>query len=235
MKSLKYYIYRIQEKLFTKTYYIFGDSHTEVFKHISEKKRLKLKRFDVTFVGGATAQGMRNPNSKTNALQEFEDKIYTLKKSSKLIFQLGEVDTGFVIWYRAKKYNEPVEEQLMLSINSYVDFLKKIKKDGYNHIMVVSAPLPTIQDNQDWGEVANLRKEVTATLRERTDLTLQYNKLLEEECKKHNVYFLPTDDLLLDEETKKIKSVFLNKDKNNHHLHLEAYSEVIIKRFDGNF
>lgn len=234
MKPINY-IKRIEKKLFTRTYYVFGDSHTEVFQYISNKKLLTNKCFDVTFVGGATAQGMRNPNSKTNALKEFEDKIYNLKKSSRLIFQLGEVDTGFVIWYRSKKYNETVEEQLTQSINSYVGFLKKIKSKGYSRIMVVSAPLPTIQDNQDWGEVANLRKEITATLADRTELTLRYNKLLEEKCKENNFSFISTDDLLLDKSSNKIKVSFLNKDKNNHHLDIDAYSKVIIKKFNDGF
>jgi len=225
MKRLK----KIVKKIFKKKYFVFGDSHTEVFQYINKKDLLRFIEFEVTLVGGATAQGMRNPNSKTNALEIFSNKIYSLSKKSTLFFLLGEVDTGFVIWYRALKYQESVEVQLLESINHYIKFLEQIIRDGYKKIIVISAPLPTILDDQDWGEVANLRKTVKATLRERTDLTLEYNKILRQKVIDLGCDFLCTDEYLLNTSTGVIDDRFRNKDKNNHHLDLENYADVIIQ------
>lgn len=210
--------------------YVFGDSHTEVFQYIDKHKLVKNRRFNVTLVGGATAQGMRNPNSKTNSLGIFSEKIKSLKKTASLIFLLGEVDTGFVIWYRATKYNESIDTQLQQSIDQYFDFLCELKKRGFHNITIVSAPLPTIQDNQDWGEVANARSEVKATQMERTKLTIRYNNLLSQKCRQNDFKFLNTDDRLLDKKTNIIKERFLNKDRTNHHLDLDEYSKIIIEK-----
>ena len=79
---------------------VLGDSHSNVFN-------LSKKDFLVEFIGGATAQGSVNPNSKTNSLNIFTEKLKTLdlSKISNVIIMLGEVDCGFVIWYRHKKHN----------------------------------------------------------------------------------------------------------------------------------
>ena len=68
---------------------VCGDSHTGVFRFMNNKQ--KNIHFDVCEVGGATAQGMVNPNSKTNALPIFINKIKK-KKADKIIIMLGEVD-----------------------------------------------------------------------------------------------------------------------------------------------
>lgn len=215
--------------LIKKKVYVFGDSHTEVFYCLNTKISHE-NYYDVTWVGGATAVGMRNPNSKTNALKIFRDKIETIEnKDSDLIFQLGEVDTGFVIWYRSQKYNEPTSKQLDESIDAYFEFIDYVIEKGFSNISIVSAPLPTILDDQDWGEIANLRKEINASQRERTLLTIEYNNRLKQGCAERGITFLACDEYLLDSDSGLIKDSFRNQDKNNHHLDIEAYSSIVEK------
>ncbi|MFV0572549.1 MAG: hypothetical protein ACK5M1_08990 [Xanthomarina gelatinilytica] len=231
IKRIKIKVKRLAKELFYKQYYVFGDSHTEIFTHMNKKKYDWNYSFDVTLVGGATAQGMRNPNSYTNALGIFTKKIKTIKnKKTKLFFLLGEVDTGFVIWYRALKYKESIDDQLNKSLQAYVDFINGVKAMGFNNIYVLSAPLPTIEDNQDWGEIANARKVVTATKIERTLLTLKYNKSLEVQMKNIGVIYISLDEELINAETGLLKENFLNKDINNHHLDIDKYAEITYKK-----
>tara|TARA_R100001132_G_C3255451_1_gene81174 strand:+ start:293 stop:1003 length:711 start_codon:yes stop_codon:yes gene_type:complete len=232
IKRIKNKIKYLIKSATTKTYYVFGDSHCEVFEHISDEKLLKGVEFKVNWIGGATAQGMRNPNSKTNALSIFSEDIKNINRNADLFFQLGEVDTGFVIWYRSMKYNEPVNKQLNDSVRHYFEFLNEVSDLGFENITIISAPLPTIKDNQDWGEIANLRKEIKATQVERTELTIAYNNLLKEEAEKNGYKFIDTDIYLFNENTGIIREEFLNKDKNNHHLDLEAYTQVLLKAFN---
>lgn len=223
-------IYHRIKRVFTIKYFVFGDSHVEVFQYIERKKIKPFHQFDVTLVGGATAQGMRNPNSKTNALQIFTEKIEKLLVTDRLIFQLGEVDTGFVMWYRAIKYNESIEKQLAETIKIYFAFIDKLLIKGFKKITLISAPLPTIEDNQEWGEVANARKEVKASKKERTDLTLKYNNILKENCNKRGIKFIDCSDELIDKTTGYINLKFKNKDPLNHHLDLYEYSKIILKK-----
>jgi hypothetical protein len=231
IKSIIKFIYTTSRFFLTKkkSCYVFGDSHVEVFDFINQNNLSSKFHYHVLGVGGATALGLVNPNSKTDCLNIFLTKINTIPfKRIKLLFLLGEVDTGFIIWYRAHKYNMSIDNQLMESVQNYVSFIDRIMTKGFRNITILSAPLPTIQDNQDWGEVANLRKEIKASQKDRTALTIRYNTLLEAESRLRKIQFVNLDYELLNSKNEIIKDVFLNKDPLNHHLDLTEYSKAIL-------
>jgi O-antigen/teichoic acid export membrane protein len=225
MRALAQIVYKPPHS--RKTVFVFGDSHTDVFSHINAMGLSNRLYFEVTSVAGATAQGMVNPNSQTNSLRIFETRIEAITdKRASLIFLLGEVDTGFVIWYRSEKYNQPVETQLERSITNYFQFLARVQSKGFRRIFIMSAPLPTIRDNQYLGDIANLRKEIKATLAERTRLTLLYNAKLCELSAAKGFIFGDFDTELLDPETGFIKTIYLNRDPKNHHLDIDRYAAI---------
>ena len=89
----------------------FGDSHAMCYIKLGANKIQNDVKFDVCSVGGASAQGVVNPNSKTNALSVYRERIKKYKNNNDndyFAIMLGEVDCGFVIWYRAKKYNQTI-------------------------------------------------------------------------------------------------------------------------------
>ena len=75
-----------------------GDSHIEVFW------RMKLPRthFRVVSVGGATALGIANPRSQTNALLIFRALLETLPAGSQVVVMLGEVDCACLLFLFAQ-------------------------------------------------------------------------------------------------------------------------------------
>lgn len=182
--------------------------------------------FDVVVAPGATAQSIVNPNSKTDALSMFSERLESAKRWQHLLMLLGEVDCGFVIWYRAEKYDVPVEAQLDLSLRNYLDFVDQQIARGFE-VHVLSAPLPTIADDQTWGEVANLRRDVKATQRERTALTITYNERLRTACHRRGIAFLDATTAQLDQKTGIIKSELLNEDLLDRHLNPDRYAEII--------
>jgi hypothetical protein len=210
--------------------FCFGDSHVGIFKYIDDKKDLKDTKISVVSVPGATALGMVNPNSKTDSLNIFYDKLTDIPKDSHLLFMLGEVDCGFVIWYRAHKYGKQVKEQSLESIRNYFSFLRNVENLGYKNIILCTPPPPTIKDNQDWGKVANLRREVKATQKERTELTLYYNDLLREISRQTKYKIIDTEKDFIDPKTSLIRELFLNSDPLDHHLDNESASVIFIKK-----
>ncbi len=90
-----------------------GDSHLYHFNYIGRNRLLPPYFFECRIVGGATLQGLANPYSKTNAIQVFTQYLVQNQKPHKaLIFQLGEVDCGFLIWYRQKKKASRLKNKL---------------------------------------------------------------------------------------------------------------------------
>jgi hypothetical protein len=203
---------------------VLGDSHTPVFNHPSFTSAFPEDHFNVVTVIGATASGLENPNTKTKAYPIFKD---ALKHSTAetVIVMLGEVDTGFVIWYRAQKYQESVEAMAQRAVTSYSRFLLEIAEKS--KVICVSTPLPTIQDGNDWGDVANARREVTASQLERTKLTLEFNQEMQAFCQQHHITYIMLDQMCLGENGL-VKNELMNTNPNDHHYDADRYAALLI-------
>jgi hypothetical protein len=195
----------------------FGDSHVQVFAEIGNQRLLPRTWFEVEIVGGATALGLANPNSQTRALPIFEKVIRSIPKRRRLLFMLGEVDCGFVVWYLAQTRGSDPEEELDRSIGNYVRFVEQWLAEGRS-VIVAAAPPPTILDAQDWGEVANLRRVVTASLEQRTKLTTIYNARLREWARGNGCSFLDYESHVLDPTTGVVAQAYRNPNPLDHHL-----------------
>lgn len=173
-------------------------------------------------VGGATAQGCMNPNSITNALDIYKEHITKTKKYDKVIIMLGEVDCGYLVWVRSKRYNISVEEQIDLCIKNISDFIVNILiQNGYSseQIILCGVILPSIKDNTDPKYLGGARKEVTVSQKERTLKTLEYNKRLEEMSKMNGYKYIDITKYILGENGV-VKDYYLNEDPWDHHLSL---------------
>lgn len=201
--------------------FILGDSHVRPVRHALEQGWFGSLSWQVEEVGGATAVGLRHPTSKTQALLRFRECLLPFDPHTVPVFQLGEVDCGFVIWVRAQRHNESVAQQLAESLLAYRNFLLEMRDAGYERLIVTSAMLPTLKDGALDGEVAHLRREVKATMRERTDLTLEYNVRLQAMCRQENLLFADFTPHLLDPDLLTIKDFYRHPDPADHHLHPE--------------
>lgn len=204
---------------------VLGDSHTPVFNHLLFKEKFPDRFFNVQTVIGATASGLENPNSKTQAYPIFRE---TIKQTAakQVIVMLGEVDTGFVIWYRAQKYRESVAAMMDKAIASYSGFLAELKMRF--DVVCISTPLPTIQDGNDWGDIANARREVTTSQLERTALTLEFNRTMQEFCMRNGIRYVMLDDVSLGENGI-VKAELLNSDPSNHHYDQDRYACLLVE------
>jgi len=198
---------------------IIGDSHVDAI--VAGAQLLTLPCASI-LVGGATAVGMRNPNSATNALSQFRDAAIPARSKAIPVLQLGEVDCGFVIWYRAEKLGESIESQMSASIKAYFGFVDELLCAGYPTVVVTGAIIPTIRDGELGGEVANLRREVNATQVERTLLTLAYNAGLRREAMSRALPFIDLTSDLLDVDRGVIADVWRHPDPTDHHLNPET-------------
>jgi hypothetical protein len=226
-KFLKKILKIISSTLAYKKYLVLGDSHAMVFNHPLFKLYFPFKYFDVNVVHGATISGIENPNSKTNAHNIFNERLEnSTSKNNKIILLLGEVDTGFVIWYKAEKENLDVQIILNETLNKYKNFILKCTK--YAPTFVISSPLPTITDDNDWGEVANLRKEIKATQIQKTKLTLEFNSKIKKFCINIGVEYLDLDRYSINNEGF-VKSFLLSKNNLDHHYDKKNYAKLIIR------
>jgi len=205
----------------TRKVLVLGDSHVNVFNAIKCKKIFLKYDFQVIEVLGATASGLDNPNSQTNAYEIFQKSLRENQYSA-VIVMLGEVDTGFVIWYRYEKKELTLLESLEKTISTYTNFLKGIN----GKVIVISAPLPSIKDGQEWGEVANLRREIRATQLERTKLTIEFNSRIQKICNELNIKYLNLDRKVTGANGL-LKKKFYSKIIGDHHYDSKEFQRLL--------
>ena len=197
-----------------------GDSHTRVFDYCNSRQNEFV--FDVCDVGGATAQGAVNLNSKTDALNIFEKKINSTR-ADKILIMLGEVDCGFLIWVRSKKHNISIDDQINVSVNNLFTFVDNIiatKNYTNKDIIICGSILPTIKDNTDKKYLNGARSEVDVSQLERTKKTIEYNNLLKINCRKYGYNYIEIVDDILGKDGI-VKGEFLNSNSADHHLNNE--------------
>lgn len=226
IRNLKRRIVLLAKRMLREEILVLGDSHTSIFKQDDIRRSFPKSFFNVINVGGATASGLANPNSKTQAYERFREALANTT-AKRIIVMLGEVDTGFIIWYRAKKYNESVGLVTEKAVRTYADFLLEIQSRPAS-VICISTPLPTIKDGTEWGEVATARKEIIATQIERTALTLHFNQQVEAFCDGHGIAFINLDCKSLGPDGT-VDPALLNSNPNDHHYEPEAYARILIE------
>ena len=218
----------VQRSVF-KELLVIGDSHVRILSTNRVRFAFPFYYIKRVAVGGATVSGLENPNSKTQAFDIFMKAIRE-SNAKKIVVILGEVDTGFVIWYRAEKYQTNVSFIFDEAVKKYQKFLLLLSED--HEVICVSTPLPTIIDGQEWGPVADARKEVKATQLERTNLTLSFNKEMKEFCENNKITYVDLDSQSLGDNGL-VDNRLLRKDPYDHHYDPTAYSKLIISGLRG--
>ena len=142
---------------------------------------------------------------------------------------LGEVDCGYLLWYRSERPGLPVAEELHRSLTNYFAFLEATRALGHEQVIVCAVPPPTILDGQVWGDVANARSRVTATLRERTDLTHRYNQALRAIAYERGFSFLDFEAEVIDPASKPDRHELRNPDPLDHHLADGPLAAILLK------
>ena len=203
--------------------FVLGDSHAAVFDSPKWRRFTPAICWNVTTVLGATLSGLNNPNSKTEAAPKFKKALASA--SGKLVIMLlGEVDTGYVIWYRAQRDGINPQIAAQKAVENYTQLIQSAYK--YSDVIVISAPLPSLADNDQTGEIARIRSVIIATQLQRTQLTLWFNQQIEDFCINLGVFYLN-----LDRECLGIDGLLLPKykhlDPNNHHYNPVPYRELL--------
>lgn len=201
-----------------------GDSHVRVMNHVC----VPGFWFRVISVEGATASGIMNPDGTARAMPIFTSRLNRARPWQRVLVQLGEVDCGFVIWHRAERRSLSIDEQLAYTLDAYEAFIERLVAGAFREVLVLSAPAPTIGDDPiDWGDVANLRSEVSATQIARTDLTLRFNAQLEKRCAAIGASFVDVTTGHMDERSGLIDARFLRATPEDHHLADGRYAALI--------
>ncbi len=205
---------------------VVGDSHAAVFREASWA-RLPV-RLEVHAVGGATLTGLPNPKSSTLAGPKLraalDDAARRSPRPEAVVALLGEVDCGYILWRRHEQFDEPLAPQLDRAIEHYGEFLAQASPIAPT--IVVSAPLPTMDDLSTVGEYAGLRREVRAGLSERMELTRELNRRIGALCAGLGLRFIDLDERSVGPDGR-VHPLLMNPDPTDHHYDRVAFARML--------
>lgn len=159
---------------------VLGDSHVRVFEHWWFMWVLPRVRWHIVYARGGTASGLYNPRSVTQTYAQFMQALKSVPNDL-VVLNLGEVDTGYTIWARAKRGNFDPMQAMVHAANNYIRFVGEARR--LCQLVVVSAPLPTLSDDfEPADDVLTTRKAVDHSQEDRTALTLAFNDRVAAAC-----------------------------------------------------
>lgn len=198
---------------------VLGDSHVRYIKKAIKHGLFSPRDVDVCEVRGATVGGLQNPNSVTQATENYLSFIADKDHRSAVMIHLGEVDCGIGLWRKAQKAENTPFDHIDQMMANYEWLVRKIQACGFDRIIISGATLPTIKDGEDGGKIARIRRlSVRASQLEQTTLTLAFNAALSALASRLGVHFLDLSRDVLDEQTGMVAAVYQNKNPENHHM-----------------
>lgn len=207
--------------------YCFGDSHIHMYRHTVSQGHLRRTIIRCTCARGATAYGLANPGSRSNALHTFQKRLESIPRCDYVLFMLGEVDCGSLLWHLSLNRALPAEELLEESLAHYEEFLGSLIGLGFENLIVSTIPVPAVIDDPPKTDTIPVRPKVPASLQQRTALTLRYNARLRQCCNRMNLRILDFEADLLDESSGVVRDQLLRTDALDHHLAFLAVAPVL--------
>jgi hypothetical protein len=212
---------------------VLGDSHAKVFRELHHGHVVPRTWFHVVVVPGATALGIANPNSKTDARKRYRAALRRVPAERRTLVMLGEVDADFLVWLRAETNGTTVEHELEVSLLRYQGFLTELQAAGRRRLGIISVVPPTIEDYTAWAGLNNARRSVSAGIAERTALTRTYNARMRAWAADHGCAFLDLDLAAIDNDTGLVRDGLRNSDPSNHHLDRPAFVALLRHELAG--
>ncbi|GAB4524414.1 MAG: hypothetical protein Fur0018_07950 [Anaerolineales bacterium] len=112
------------------------------------------------------------------------------------------------------------------AVHNYVELITAFADK--HEVIVVSAPLPTIEDDAPVGEVAIQRQSITASQSERTALTLAFNKSVRGEVLSNpRVRYINLDEVSLNPASGLVRDELKNRRRTDHHYDKKAYARLL--------
>lgn len=158
-------------------YYVIGDSHTLNFLH---------EAFIINHIGPATAYKLNFEKSTTNSKKKvlnILENIYKYKPIN-VIFVFGELDSRIHIFKISKEKKIDVNTLIVKTVESYIEFLKFVKKEFPLINIYVFNILPP-------GEEENIYNfSYYADIDKRREIAIKMNKVLQNKVDSNNYRFI---------------------------------------------
>jgi hypothetical protein len=212
-----------------RTLVCLGDSHLRPVRILRRERMLPRTAIQLVVVSGASATGIGNLDSETQALRRFRAATARLGRASTVLVSLGEVDVGFLAFARVQGRGGSVRAHADVAFEGYVGFLEaEILRRGAR-LLVLSVTPPTVQDYSTWTDQQNARRHLEASWAERAELTGEWNDRLGSWCEANGAVWLDMTPHVTEPGTMQVRPEWLNPGPDEQHLHPHRQAALLAK------
>jgi hypothetical protein len=197
------------------------DSHGGVLEYIHDRGLLRPHLINCEIVGGATAYGLSNDESITQAFRKFTHAVARFADYDTMVIMLGEVDCCVAMWNRAERRQEPVFEQIAPALHGIQRLVDWLRAQGKRDIVILGSILPTVADGERALQLDAMRRAIGAGQRQRTELVLAFNEQLRQLAQRNGLPYLDVTEETLNRATGLVDPAFLIDGAVDHHLSQE--------------
>lgn len=160
---------------------VLGDSHCGVYEYCFDQGYLVPHLLNCEIVAGATAYGLNNDRSATMAWHRFDRALKRYRDFDVVLIMLGEVDCSYALWQKSARTGLPPEAFFDRCFAGLERLLQRVRAEGgaARKVIFAGASLPTIADQYSAVQENQLRRSISATQMQRTQLVLAFNRQLE--------------------------------------------------------
>jgi len=204
---------------------VIGDSHGGIFEYCFDQGLLFPHLLNCEIVAGATAYGLNNDQATTGAWQKFSVALERFSRFDVVVIVLGECDCSYALWKKAESSSTTPTEWIAHSLQGISRLVAKVSDNPcVRRIILVGACLPSIEDCMASSQENILRREITATQWERTNLVLEYNRRLAKLAEALGVKYFDLTNETVDEHTGLLSRCYAAGPDDHHLSHLTSGS-----------
>uniref|UniRef100_A0A6M3K6S7 Putative GDSL-like lipase/acylhydrolase n=1 Tax=viral metagenome TaxID=1070528 RepID=A0A6M3K6S7_9ZZZZ len=175
-----------------KIIYIFGDSHSGMFRIEHSAKNYVPKQSMVKFIdrssGVPTAYSIERHDEAVRKVLESID----WQPKDEMWFIFGEIDVRFHIFYHHQQLNISLDRSIMSVVRNYISYVKKLRTEGYNIHIVSTVPPQPNPSPFHWDptyETLNPIRGAGITVEDRVYITRKLNDELKKACDENGIPF----------------------------------------------
>lgn len=209
-----------------------GDSHVNMFTRVNRCGCVPGVYFRISVARGATASGITNPDSRTNADRLFSHWLSRIPGDHPILYMLGEVGIEFQTSTEPQADETNHRNAIGRVMKQYCGFLE-CEYSRHPRFIVVSVPLPAVRDDDSGDVMERPFPGLSASQQERASMTLEFNARLREWVQAKGGYFLDLDSELLDSSAGLLRDEFRKPDKVDNHLEPDAFTALLCRRLSS--
>lgn len=204
-----------------------GDSHLRPLAAVRRGGLLPRTVITDVVVSGASATGIANEHSETQAMRRFVAATDRVGRDVRVLTSLGEVDVGFLVHVRADRMGGTPEDHADIAFDRYTAFLSERILGRGVRLLVLSATPPTVLDYASWGDRENQRRLLTARWEERAETTRRWNERLGRWCSETGADWLDLTPHVTEPGSMRVRPEWLHPDGNDQHLNPARHAVLL--------